>query len=49
MNDRSEDIERLSPIANEILDFIATKKLNFRDFKIIWDLVIRKSFTRFSL
>lgn len=43
------DLKRLETVADEIWEFIATKKLNFSDFKTIWDLVIRKSFKRFTL
>lgn len=46
---RADDQKRLSPLADEILNFIATKNLNFKDFKIVWDMVIRKSFKRFKL
>ena len=41
--------EKLSEVADEILDFIATKNINVEDFKFVWDLVIKKSFKRFHL
>lgn len=49
MKDQTDNLKKLNLIADEILEFIATKKMNFSDFKIVWDLVIRKSFKRFTL